>query len=254
VVIVLVVVFGVAYVAWPRGETPITEAQALEQFRAHRTDTVGSAGKTPARRTPAPGVYAYETTGSADVKLGPLPTQARELPSIVTAVVTPARSGCFTYTLNFLAEHVEESTYCVEPDGSLVLESQRKHEKIGALSPEAKSTCDPNVLLATEAGKRPLACTLAMSAATIDLQVQLEGTATAEPETTVAVAGQEVRARRITIELDARGDLHGHWRERIWFASADHLPVKIERDITLSGPATFSEHSTAHLRDLSPQT
>ncbi len=47
------------------------------------------------------------------------------------------------------------------------------------------------------------------------------------------------------------GDLTGTWDETTWWTD-EHLPVRIERTLDLSGPATFSETSKLQLTSLTP--
>ena len=47
------------------------------------------------------------------------------------------------------------------------------------------------------------------------------------------------------------GDLTGTWDETTWWTT-EHLPVRIERTLDLSGPATFSETSKLQLISLTP--
>ena len=132
----------------PRRDT-VTEQEALEDYRsrdttpaAQRDDTAGSA------TLPAPGVYSYTASGQEVVKLGPLPAETRPYPDTMTVVIVDDEPSCFTATLNLLDQHTEDTTYCLDDTGRLLIDSHHKHQQIGAVNPSAAMTCDPDVLIA----------------------------------------------------------------------------------------------------------
>src|SRR3546814_5637860 len=95
-VVVLVGAAG-AFVLWPRGTTEVSKQEALDDFRSRAAQT-GSGSASDAARSdgpaalPAPCVYTYSASGQEEVKLGPLPADARPLPATVTAVVEIGRA------------------------------------------------------------------------------------------------------------------------------------------------------------------
>ena len=96
-VALVVVIALVAFLAWPRGGTAVTEDEALDNFRSDQSasttsDDAGSAegteGPSAVDTTPTPGVYSFATTGQESVKLGPLPAETRDYPDIVPGETT----------------------------------------------------------------------------------------------------------------------------------------------------------------------
>lgn len=246
VVVALAAVAIGAFVLWPRGTTEISHQQAVDDFRERSgsTSPVSSDASTPAA-----GVYTYAADGREEVKLGPLPSENRPFPETVTAVVVDSGAACFDWTLNIFAEHTEQTRYCTDP--TLRLDAHTKHQRIGALSPTATMTCDPNTLVAPDGVAAALQCSLNLSGGPASVSATLSGTATAGPAESLTIGGVEVATTPITVRYDVSGDLDGTWTETTWW-SANHLPVRVERDLDLSGPATFSETSHLELRSLEP--
>lgn len=241
--VVALVVIVAAWTFWPRGTNEVSEEDAVEDFR-ERNDAEGdqSAGGVP-----APGVYTFRATGGEDVRLGPLPTQHRTLPDTVTAVAVDLGDGCFDWTVNLFEEHTETTRFCVDDGGALALDHHEKHQQIGALSPTASMTCDP----ATLVDGADLACELDLSGGPASITASLAGTVTAGASTSVTVGEEEVDVVPLTVDYTVSGDLSGSWTETLWLTE-DHLPVRIERALDLSGPATFTEDSDLELVDLTP--
>ena len=201
---------------------------------------------------PAPGVYTFAASGQEDVKLGPLPAETRPFPESVTAVVVDGGDGCFELTVNLFAEHTEDTRYCTD-GGVLTLGAHTKHQQIGPLSPTATVACDPATLLSTESTDHDLACTLELSGGPAAISATLAGTATrGEPEQRT-VGTDTVTTTPLTITHRVSGDLSGTWTERLWLTETN-LPVRIERTLDLSGPATFTERSVLDLQSLTPTT
>lgn len=251
VALVLVVAVGTgAYLFWPRGTDPITEKEAVTDFRDRTANETGGGDRAG---RPAPGVYVYRATGSEDVKLGPLPSQTRTHPATVTMVIVDdARPGCFTATLNLSAQHTEDTTYCVDGQ-ALRLDRHTKHQQVGALSPTATMTCDPSVLVDEHGNGATLACTLGLSGGPTSLDAKLAGTTTVGHLGTVAVGDEQIAATRVDVSYTISGDLSGTWRESVWFSDAQWLPLRIERDLAIRGLATFSERTTLELTDATPR-
>jgi hypothetical protein len=246
---VLAVVVGLAgFVLWPRSPTPITEQDALEDFRAGGSGTLAVA---PAG--PPPGVYAYDADGVEEISMGPLPLPTRDVPATVTVVVEPADGGCYTSTLNLMEEHTETTTWCVGDDGALVLRRQDKAEEVPGFHVAGETTCDPGTVLTPTGAATEVRCTLVMDVSGLTLTVELAGTATVEPGDEVDVGGTTISTRHLTLALEATGDLSGHWNEEHWL-SDDLVPVRVGRDVVLDGPGRFEERTTLTLRELRPRT
>lgn len=252
----IAVIAVIAVIAlWPRGATPVDRDTAVSDFRARATTgDSNDATSDGDRPTPAPGVYRFETTGSENVKLGPLPTETRPYPRSVFVSIVDADGHCFTATLNLLQQHTEDTTYCVSESGGLRLESHRKHQQVGAMKPVADMTCDPALLIDPVRPKMPLNCRLSISGGPARLSTTLTGTSSSTRSTTVTVDGAPVDAVAFDLELTLQGDLTGTWHEHVWFARATWLPLRISRELDFRGLATFTERSDSVLTSLKPST
>jgi len=252
----VVVLLGVAAVVlWPRGTSEVTADDALEDFRdrGSTTTTAADADDDGGPGTvPSPGVYVFSAEGQEEVKLGPLPAETRPLADTVTAVVVDAGDGCFDWTVNLFAEHTEDTRFCWR-DGALTIDEHVKHQQIGALSPTATMLCDPNALPTEDEPTTTLECTLDLDGGPAAISATVEGEATVAEAEDVTVGDEEVTATPITVSHRVAGDLSGTWEETTWW-SGEGLPVRIERSLDLSGPATFREDSTLELTDLAPRT
>lgn len=132
---------------WPRGATPADEMKVRDDFAARDGNP---AAPNAALRTPEPGIHRYATSGSEELKLGPLPTETRPYPTSISAPIVDADPGCFTITLHLLEQHSEDTTYCVGEDGSIRLDGHTKRQQIGPMNPTADMACDPDVLVDPE--------------------------------------------------------------------------------------------------------
>ncbi|KAA0233348.1 MAG: hypothetical protein EDR02_14020 [Actinobacteria bacterium] len=249
----LVLVTAGAIVFWPRGSTPVSPEEALAEFRSRQPDPDTEA----ATGWPAEGVYTYEASGSEEVKLAVMPTETREIPPVVPAtVLRDGRGRCFELQIEFMAEHVEQTRYCLEEDASLVLEQNRKQQRIGALRPQATMDCEDATLLSdlpTNGEASTYSCVLAMSSGlgpTVD--ARLQGRVRVVGSERIEIGDGAVEAVHVQIRYDVSGDLTGGWAEDLWFDPASHLPVRIGREIELSGLANFHESSLLNLSALEP--
>lgn len=240
-----------AWMLWPRDATEISEADAITEFREHGTATAASDHGTTGA-VPQPGVYTFHAAGQEVVKLGPLPAETRTLPETVTAVIVDRGDGCFDLTVNLFAEHTEDTRYCTA-DNTLSIDSHAKHQQIGAVSPTATMTCDPATMMSPPERQHPLACTLDLAGGQATISARIEGTASRGPMQEYMIDGQTVDVTPLRISYDVTGDLSGTWNETLWLTDTN-LPVRIERVLDLSGPASFAERSEFHLASLTPKT
>lgn len=253
-VVVLALVAVGAFLFWPRGTTEVTESDALDDYRDRGSaTTVAPAEEGSSLRTvPLPGVYTYRASGQEDVKLGPLPAETRPFPETITAVVVALGDNCFDVIVKLFEQHTEDTRYCVD-DATLTLAAHTKHQKIGPLSPTATMACDPRTLLASSADRHDLACTLELSGGPAAISATLAGTATRGQSEQLTIGGEQLEATPLTIAYKVSGGLSGTWTEVLWLSS-EHLPLRIERTLDLSGPATFKETSQLDLESLTPTT
>ncbi len=98
-----------------------------------------------------------------------------------------------------------------------------------------------------------LACELVLDGGPASITAELQGTATVGAPETRTIGDAEVEVTPLRVVYDVTGDLTGTWTGTQWL-TVEHLPVRIERTLDLSGPATFSERSTLDLTSLSPAT
>lgn len=248
-VVLVAIVAVAAWALWPRSANEVTEDQALEDFRERSGGT--DAREEPAATLPAAGVYTYAAEGEETVRLGVLPSQLRPLSERVTAVVV-REDECFELTLNLFAEHVEDTRFCRDGD-TLRIAVHRKHQRLGAISAEAEVACDPELVIG-DADEGDAACSLEMSAGPATMRATVSGTLQVGGAEDVAVGSGTVSALPVEVDRTVSGDLSGRMVERWWFDAATWLPVRIEREIRLEGPATFDESSTLVLSSAEPTT
>lgn len=242
-----------AYFTWPRKATPLTEAKAVSKFRKHQASS--STQPRAALLVPDPGVYRYGSSGAESVKLGPLPSEDRTYPSVMTVEIRHANrdsDSCFTSTINMLTQHTEETTYCVDSRGTLRLAGHTKHQTAGAMHPVATMTCDPAIVREAAKATSSLECDLVLSGGPAKFRSTLHATTRSE-DSSVRINGEDHRAIAVDVRYEITGDLTGHWNERTWFATENWLPLRIERDLELRGLATFNETSNMQLLDLTPR-
>ena len=243
----LALAVGAAYVFWPRPATPITEEDALAQFRAELADPslAPATGQIPA------GVYSYAASGEEAVSIGGVPVPSRTVPELVTLVVQP-EDGCTRLTLNLMAEHTESSTYCRDADGNLVLTRQAKLQQVAGFTTRGTTECRDGDLGGPGDAPRAVQCTMVLEVAATTLALDLVGLARWEGADIVDVGGRARAAELLVLDLTASGDLTGHWIERQWLDRELGVPLRIERDIDLDGPGRFVEATDLQLLALTP--
>lgn len=246
--VLLVPAGAAAWLLWPRSPTPISENQAVEGFR---TETTGAA--PTGAGMPAAGVYTYDVDGHEDISMGPVPLPTRDIPSTVTMVVVPD-GDCYRLDLNLMAEHTEQTTYCIDGPGTLRLVGQTKVELVPGFRVDGRTTCAQAVLVRPGETEQPVTCSMTLDVGGITLNIALAGRATLGPADPVTVGGTALPARLLTLDLTATGDERGHWIERQWLAQDSFLPLRVERDIVLEGTGSFKERSTLQLTATIPRT
>lgn len=260
--VVLVVVAVGAFVFWPRGGTAVDHDEAVTDFRERNsTTTEPDAGATA---LPDAGAYRFAAEGEETVKFAVLPAETRTLAESVSGVVvgvaTPegATGSCFELTMHLFAEHVERTAICAD-DAAVSLGGHTKEQTIGALSPVATVTCAKGTLLdptqdATTPLTHPLECTMTVDGGPAAITVDLVGTSTQSAPTNRDVGGVSVETIPVEMSFTATGGLSGTWVERWWLSTETWLPVEMERELDLQGPASFVERSSFVLEDLVPST
>ena len=253
---VLVLAAGAAgaYAFWPRGAKEVSKQEAVEDFRDRQgtTATNPEASEPSEPSGPAAGVYEFEATGTESVKLGPLPAEERTLGPKVTASVVTGEKGCFTWTLNLFKEHTEDTDFCPSGTG-LKLVTHIKNQTFGALTPKLVMTCDPGLLPGPGEPDKDIACELKLEGGPVPVSTAVKGTASTAQAKSFEVDGQSVEATPVTVSFTVSGDISGTWVETTWWFDSN-LPIHLERDLDLKGPATLFESSELQLLSLQPGT
>ena len=262
--VALVLAAGVALIARPRGADPISQSEALASFREKQSTSVPDAEAgadrldTGSPSVPAPGVYSYDTSGNEVVKLGPLPAEERPYHDLTTAEVTtiPSADGdpeCFSFALNLLEQHTEDSVFCRTAGGGLRLESYAKHQSVAQFNPTVNIACDPGTYSEPEEVSLPLECTLVLDGGPMEVSTDFSGTARSSGPETLLVGAEEVEVLPIDIHFDFQGSVSGTWDEHLWIQIDTALPVRLEREFHLDGFASFDEVSSLRLNSTAPE-
>lgn len=251
----LVLLAAVAvFFARPRGADPISEEDAVEAFREDGLVRNSDVGDRSDDGVPTVGVYSYDSEGREVVKLGPLPAEERPYGEVTTAQVTvvPGEPGCFTFTLNLLEQHTEDSTWCRTEAGGASFDSYAKHQSVAQFDPTVNISCDPAVIWEPGTESLPLSCGLSLDGGPMEVTSELVGTAVAGAPTSSDVGGATVEVVPVDVHFDLEGSVSGTWDERLWLELDTALPVRVERSFQLEGFAQFDEVSELHLRSLEP--
>jgi hypothetical protein len=238
-----------AFVLWPRGTTEVSEQEAVEDFRARDLSSTTAAPSSP-RTVPEPGVYTYAAEGEETVKLGPLPAATRPLPTKVTAVAVDAGESCFDWTINLFAEHTEDTRWCTDP--ALRLDGHPSTSR-SACCRRRRSWSATRTRCPTRPGTGLLDRAVVhteMTGGPASITATLRVTHHRR-EDSHRHRRRQVAVTPINLHYAVTGDLTGTWDETTWWTT-EHLPVRIERTLDLSGPATFSETSKLQLISLTP--
>jgi len=253
-VVVLLLVAALAFLLWPRGTTEISPGQAVDQYRNRQGSTTTTRKEADGfTTTPSAGVYTFTATGEETAKVGPFPAQTHKVPASVTGVVVDSGDGCFTFSVNFYAEHTEETRYCVE-GRALRLAHYTKRQTVGAITATVSMECDPNVIRSgTNPGSTPLDCTLTVSGGPFSVETKLSGTSTTKAKEPLTIGSDQVEVLPTETVLNASGKVTGAWTDRIWW-SPDNLPVRMVREFHMQGATTFDENPTLTLTSLTPSS
>lgn len=252
-VVVLAVLALAAWLVWPRGSTPVTLEEARADLEERRqADADAADDHTPeALRT---GVYEYSVDGTQSVGLGGVTDEDRVIPETVNVGIDATGDGCFELTLNLVDQHVERTTLC-DDAGTVSLERHRKEMEFGALSPTIDMTCDPAVVMdgdQTPGTRSDLVCDMDVSVAVVETTGEATGVAIVGEVEDVVVGGEARPAVPVEMTYTMEGAMAGSWTQHYWLDAATLLPLRIERRMDLSGPASISETSTLLLTDLQP--
>lgn len=276
----------VAALVWPRGGTPVERQKVVDDFRrtsagtetgddgdASRSSDRGSTGRgDPPPAIPARGVYTYLSSGHQEMKFGPLPTETRVVPAQIVASITEPATGeldnsvggrslvaanCFDYELNLFAEHIEKTTFCAslskeERGAELFIVAHAKRMKVGPATATAALECESPLVMAEGATTKGVPCSLTLNGGPMEVRAELSGSLSVGSSERLEIGGRPVSARPVSIEYLASGKVTGTWSEKVWVSDTDWLPVKVVREISLSGSASIKENSELTLKSLDP--
>ena len=252
-VVVLVVAVIAAWLIWPRGSTPVTLEEARTDLEERRqADAAAADAETGA---PATGVYEYTVEGTQSVGFGGVTDEDRAIPETVNVGIDATGPGCFEITLNLVDQHVERTTLC-DDEGTVSMARHRKEMEFGALSPTIDMTCDPAVVVddRTPGSRTDLRCEMDVSVAVVETTGEATGVAVVGAVEDVVVGDEARPTLPVEMTYTMDGAMAGSWTQHYWLDEATLLPLRIERRMDLSGPASISETSTLLLNDLDPVT
>lgn len=293
-VVAVLVAAVVVLIIWTRGGTPVPKQDAVDDFRRTTTTTADADANdesdkgddTPSEVTiPEAGVYAYASSGTQEVKFGPLPADPRVLPDEVVARIThvdipdgsdegsmspvldDATAKCFEFELKVFAEHEESMTTCVSrsagddgDDGGAPRATIATHlirMKMGPVTATGHLECQELLVMSPGASQEGVPCVLRLTGAPVEVKADLVGSVTTGAPEMVDVGGDSVRAVPVTLSYDAvsaDAKVTGAWSETVWMSEASWLPLRFDRNIGLLGTATIKETSKLDLDSLIPET
>mgnify|MGYP001812049932 FL=1 len=260
VAVAVVAVVGIAaWFVWPRGSTPVTLREAQADLEARQEEAQEEEAREEAEREAAAssaiesGVYEYAIDGTQSVGFGGVTDEDRAIPETVNLGIIAGADGCLEVTLNLVDQHIERTTLC-DDDGTVSMERHRKEMEFGPLSPTIDMTCDPAVVVEdrTPGTSQDLTCAMDVSVAVVETSGEATGVAVigAVEEITVGTETRSALPVEMTYTMD--GGMAGSWTQHYWLDEATLLPLRIERRMDLSGPASITETSTLELLDLEP--
>lgn len=122
--------------------SPGTQVDLRQALRLYRQDEQGIGG-APASRLPAPGVYAYRTSGSERLSFAGI---GRQFPSASEMIVTDS-GGCSTMRWVPLVQHTESIAVCPGTDGAYRIESMSSNETIAGVQTTMVIRCPSQTYL-----------------------------------------------------------------------------------------------------------
>lgn len=251
--VALVVVAGVLWFVFGRESAePLSDDQALADFRANSDASTEAAGR------PAAGVYAASATGVESIGL---PGFDEDLGPNAPLTITYGDEGCFTARMDLNSHHWRSWTYCPDAAGTVALVSldswtQRKAPGLD-LTTLSTYTCDrPLDLLWSGQGAGETRTGTCRGVSDLDGAVT-DDAASVEVlgSESLDVDGEQVEVVhvRTTDEFSnaQTGTEVGEW----WMDAATGLPVKVSIVASLSGGSgDYSETIEFRIDSLRPAT
>jgi hypothetical protein len=262
VVIVLAVLTVVGVwlaIRWnARGPDEASVGEAVERFRSSSTQS-----RAADVLVPRAGVYTF--SGSGEERLSFLSTSQPQGP-VLPGTVTHGDSGCWTFQIEYNSFHRQTWDWCSR-DGMLFEHGGTTHQQFDfvafAVDETSRFTCDPPFVAVdpeTEPGDAVTSRCTGRSG-TSDTEVTSDGASRFVGRESVDIGGTPVPALHYEIRRNLTGDQEGDQRVDMWFAVADGMPLRNERELTVDSPApaplnsvTYTERGEFQLDSLEPRT
>ncbi len=229
-------------------------SSAVQQYRK------STAGDAPARFVgPRPGVYQAKGSGTEKISF---PPNSQTDGTVMPITVTALGKGCWRWRIDYNTAHWHEYDFC-PGQGTLLLEAQRNFQRwdFGALTVTnlGSYTCSPPAPVVVtnphpgQSFEHHCTGTNTASAGASDVA----GPVTIVGTTTLTIGGHRVPALHQTRLEHLTGSQQGTVTEQWWFDADTGLPLRAERQYTVSssstiGPVHYTETGSWQLTSLEP--
>ena len=232
---------------------PVSMGQAIGRFHSDPAADPGT--------HPIPGVYSYQGSGTDSLSLPPL--SQSEGPTLPGTVEVQG-DGCWSFRIDYSTNHWQSWAYCGRPTG--LVETGGLVWQRWMIGPVAETNlsrlrCSPGLLSIPSSSavneSWPALCT--------GTSTQIHGTVVSTGathflgQTTLTIAGREIRAVHVEVQWKLSGPQVGTERDDLWFDANSGLPLQNRRSIrvrttTPFGASTYTENGEFVLRSLRPNT
>lgn len=231
-VAVAVVIAAVVVIAYLRRSTP-SEVSVDEALRRYR-----SSEQLQNTALLGPGVFEAQGAGWNDLDRPPI---RQEDGASMPVTVESISEDCSSWRIDFNSSHSQALDFCTNDSGvEIVAQRTSKAWDLGVVtvSNVGEFSCQPPIPVLSSGGgsvdTSDRTCRGTNSSvdgpATVELRVEDLG------EATVDIDGESVRARHQRWTQTLSGSQSGTLRDEWWFDAASGLPLRAERDYTLSTP------------------
>ncbi len=247
--IALVIVSSAGGTAWALVFRTVSSPVGLrEALRIYRREQTGKVIATLRNRLPAPGVYTYRTTGGEGLSLMGV---QRSFPSSSSMIVADGR--CATLSWVPITQHVESTTVCTGPGGSLSVPRLVTDESIAGTTTTSTVRCPATAYLLPPGHRtRPAArwaatCSLSDPAEKVSLAGAVLGPAT------LAVGGHDVSVEHTRFTLTFSGIDGGTNPTDFWIVPSSGLIVREHETVGVTqGGVRYTESMDIRLTGLEP--
>jgi hypothetical protein len=203
---------------------------------------LGSSGRVASGSPrPLPGVYRY--TGSGTEQLSVPPLSQSEGPTM-PGTVTLQGSNCWTFRIDYSTHHWQTWHYCLH-DGDL-WEAGGQSWQLWSIGPlQATNLSTFSCKARTMSLPRTAVPGQLWEGRCTGTNTSVKGrTLSAGPykfigQTTISVAGSDVRAAHFLRLRTDSGAQHGTERSEVWLDEQNGLPLRLEQDIEVTSPTPF---------------